>query len=119
MQNMVEIVMDDEKIVADGVYKLDSVHEIIDDLFINRKGLRKEGNFYIDDDPYDSAGVGMACIFILAEKKWFRTYVKEMRWYRDVSDISPNAKYAVEDIKTGLIDEWNNIRRKHGLPIQE
>ncbi len=117
MQNKVEIIMDDERIVADGKYSLESVHEIIDDLFINKKGLRKEGNFYIDDDPYDSAGVGMACIFILAKKKWFRDYVKEMRWYQDISAISPNANYLIEDIKAGVIDTWDEDRKKFGLPV--
>lgn len=73
MHNMVEIIMDDEKIKRDGIYDLNDVHRIIDDLFINRKGLRKDGNFYIDDNPYDSADVGMACIFILPESNGFAT----------------------------------------------
>lgn len=117
MQNKVEIIMDDERIVADGKYSLESVHEIIDDLFINKKGLRKEGNFYIDDDPYDSAGVGMACIFILAKKKWFRDYVKEMRWYQDISHYGGTARWQVEDIKAGVIDTWEEDRKKFGLPV--
>ena len=85
MQNKIKLVMDDEKIIRDGIYDLDSIHSIIDDLLIKRKGLRKDGNFYIDDNPSDSAGVGMACIFILAGKKWFRENVKELFWYRDIS----------------------------------
>lgn len=72
MQNKIKLVMDDEKILHDGIYDLNSIHLIIDDLLVNRKGLRKDGNFYIDDNPSDSAGVGMACIFTLAGKKWFR-----------------------------------------------
>lgn len=117
MRNMVEIIMDDEKIKRDGVYDLNDVHHIIDDLFINRKGLRKEGNFYIDDNPYDSAGVGMACIFILARKQWFRDNVKEMRWYRDIRHYGLDHDYHVEDIKRGLSDNWETERRKQGLPI--
>lgn len=65
---MVEIIMDDEKIKRDGIYDLNDVHRIFDDLVINRKGLRKEGNFYIDDNPYDSAGVGAACFFHFGQK---------------------------------------------------
>ena len=117
MRNMVEIIMDDEKIKRDGVYDLNDAHHIIDDLFINRKGLRKEGNFYIDDNPYDSAGVGMACIFIFARKQWFRDNVKEMRWYRDIRHYGLDRDYHIEDIKHGLIDSWETERRKQGLPI--
>lgn len=114
---MVEIIMDDEKIKRDGVYDLDDVHHIIDDLFISRKGLRKESNFYIDDNPYDSAGVGMACIFILARKQWFRDNVKEMRRYRNIRHYGLDRDYHIEDIKHGLIDSWETERRKQGLPI--
>lgn len=63
MQNKIKLVMDDEKILHDGIYDLNSIYSIIDDLLVNRKGLRKDGSFYIDDNPNDSAGVGMACIF--------------------------------------------------------
>ncbi len=63
MQNKIKLVMDDEKILHDGIYDLNSIYSIIDDLLVNRKGLRKDGSFYIDDNPSDSAGVGMACIF--------------------------------------------------------
>lgn len=117
MRNMVEIIMDDEKIKRDGIYDLNDAHRIFDDLVINRKGLRKEGNFYIDDNPYDSAGVGTACFFILARKQWFRDNVKEMRWYRDIRHYGLDHDYHVEDIKRGLSDNWETERRKQGLPI--
>lgn len=84
MQNKIKLVMDDEKILHDGIYDLNSIYSIIDDLLVNRKGLRKDGNFYIDDNPGDSAGVGMACIFILAGKKWFRENVKELFWFSGI-----------------------------------
>ena len=60
MQNKIKLVMDDEKILHDGIYDLNSIYSIIDDLLVNRKGLRKDGSFYIDDNPSDSDGVGMA-----------------------------------------------------------
>ena len=55
MQNKIKLVMDDEKILHDGIYDLNSIYSIIDDLLVNRKGLRKDGSFYIDDNPSDSA----------------------------------------------------------------
>lgn len=117
MQNKIKLVMDDEKIIRDGIYDLDSIHSIIDDLLIKRKGLRKDGNFYIDDNPSDSAGVGMACIFILAGKKWFRENVKELFWYRDISHYKLDYRYNVENAKEIVIDTWEEERKANGLSI--
>ena len=117
MQNKIKLVMDDEKIIRDGIYDLDSIHSIIDDLLIKRKGLRKDGNFYIDDNPSDSAGVGMACIFILAGKKWFRENVKELFWYRDISHYKLDHRYKVENAKETVIDTWEAERKANGLSI--
>lgn len=117
MQNKIKLVMDDEKIIRDGIYDLDSIHSIIDDLLIKRKGLRKDGNFYIDDNPSDSAGVGMACIFILAGKKWFRENVKELFWYQDISHYKLDHRYNVENAKEIVIDTWEEERKANGLSI--
>lgn len=56
MQNKIKLVMDDEKILHDGIYDLNSIYSIIDDLLVNRKGLRKDGSFYIDDSGNPSDG---------------------------------------------------------------
>lgn len=117
MQNKIKLVMDDEKIIRDGIYDLDSIHSIIDDLLVNRKGLRKDGSFYIDDNPSDSAGVGMACIFTLAGKKWFRENVKELFWYRDISHYKLDHRYKVENAKETVIDTWEAERKANGLSI--
>lgn len=118
--NKVKIIMDNEKIAKEGAYSPAAIHGCLDDLFLNRKHLRKDGDFYIDDDPYDSAGVIMPCIFILAGKQWFRDYVKEMRWYREVkAAVSEDGApvFYEEDIKKNLIDIWEEDRRKEGLPV--
>lgn len=117
MQNKIKLVMDDEKILHDGIYDLNSIYSIIDDLLVNRKGLRKDGSFYIDDNPSDSAGVGMACIFILAGKKWFRENVKELFWYRDISHYKLDHRYNVENAKEIVIDTWEEERKANGLSI--
>lgn len=117
MQNKIKLVMDDEKILHDGIYDLNSIYSIIDDLLVNRKGLRKDGSFYIDDNPSDSAGVGMACIFTLAGKKWFRENVKELFWYRDISHYKLDHRYKVENAKETVIDTWEAERKANGLSI--
>ena len=117
MQNKIKLVMDDEKILHDGIYDLNSIYSIIDDLLVNRKGLRKDGSFYIDDNPSDSDGVGMACIFTLAGKKWFRENVKELFWYRDISHYKLDHRYKVENAKETVIDTWEAERKANGLSI--
>ena len=114
MQNKIKLVMDDEKILHDGIYDLNSIYSIIDDLLVNRKGLRKDGSFYIDDNPSDSAGVGMACIFTLAGKKWFRENVKELFWYRDISHYKLDHRYKIENAKETVIDTWEDERKANG-----
>lgn len=117
MQNKIKLVMDDEKILHDGIYDLNSIYSIIDDLLVNRKGLRKDDSFYIDDNPSDSDGVGMACIFTLAGKKWFRENVKELFWYRDISHYKLDHRYKVENAKETVIDTWEAERKANGLSI--
>lgn len=118
MQNKVEVIMDADKIKADGKHSVEGIQSVVDAVFA-KLGLRKEGNFYIDDDPYDSAGAGMACIFALAEEKWFRNYVKKMYWYRDIRHKNLGEDYHIEDIKADVIDKWNENRIKYGLPIDD
>ena len=99
MQNKIKLVMDDEKILHDGIYDLNSIYSII------------------DDNPSDSDGVGMACIFTLAGKKWFRENVKELFWYRDISHYKLDHRYKVENAKETVIDTWEAERKANGLSI--
>lgn len=118
MQNKIKLVMDDEKILHDGIYDLNSIYSIIDDLLVNRKGLRKDGSFYIDDNPSDSAGVGMACIFTLAGKKWFRENVKELFWYRDISHYKLDHRYKVENAKETVFRLIGRTADGYGLELR-
>lgn len=67
-RNMVEVILDDERIKRNGIYELRRVQANVDNVFVEQAGMVKEGNFYIDDHPYDGMGVGMDCIFFLAGK---------------------------------------------------
>lgn len=56
--NKLELELDEKKVLADGEYNLDELYGYIDYIAVTEKGLRKEGNFYIEDDPVDD-GFGM------------------------------------------------------------
>lgn len=117
MKNMVEVVMDDDKILADGRYSLESIHEAIDEVFVNRHGLVKEGNFYVDEDPSDSYGAGMSCMLFLCGKPWFRDNVKVLRWHKDIHHYGQGLTYHVEDVKKDVLKDWDETCRRRGVPI--
>lgn len=80
--NKLELELDEKKVLADGEYNLDELYGYIDYIAVTEKGLRKEGNFYIEDDPVDD-GFGMiaAVELILLRNDWFRKYVKTLNCY--------------------------------------
>lgn len=85
--NKLELELDEKKVLADGEYNLDELYGYIDCIAVTEKGLRKEGNFYIEDDPVDD-GFGMiaAVELILLRNDWFRKYVKTLNCYRQYGD---------------------------------
>ena len=80
--NKLELELDEKKVLADGEYNLDELYGYIDYIAVTEKGLRKEGSFYIEDDPVDD-GFGMiaAVELILLRNDWFRKYVKTLNCY--------------------------------------
>lgn len=78
--NKLELELDEKKVLADGEYNLDELYGYIDYIAVTEKGLRKEGSFYIEDDPVDD-GFGMiaAVELILLRNDWFRKYVKTLK----------------------------------------
>lgn len=117
MKNMIEIILDDEKIRREGKYNVRKFHDAVDDVFVNQAGLVKKGNFYVEYEPKNVMGNGMGCIMFLAGKQWFRENVREMRWYRDIHHYGPGYEYHVEDVRKELLDDWEEDRRRNGLPI--
>lgn len=116
-KNMVEVVLNDEKIECEGIYNLRKVYASADNVFVEQAGMVKEGNFYIDNNPYDGMGIGMDCIFLLAGKQWFRDCVKELRWYRDIRHYGNGFEYHMEDIMEEVINDWEPWCIKEGLPV--
>lgn len=119
MKNMVEIVIDDDKIEREGVYDVQNIHDAVDDVFVRQGGLSKEGNFYVDYDPFDACGEGMACLMFLVGKDWFRHNLKECRWYRDVHHYGPGFTYHVEDVIKEILEDWDEFCIRNGVPVNQ
>ena len=124
--NKLELELDEKKVLADGEYNLNELYGYIDYIAVTEKGLRKEGNFYIEDDPVDD-GFGMiaAVELILLRNDWFRKYVKTLNCYW--WDEETNS-FDVEDGIEEAVRNWGSFhsfaphhrtaRGDHHLPQQ-
>ena len=122
-----ELEMDEKKVLADGEYNLDELYGYIDYIAVTEKGLRKEGSFYIEDDPVDD-GFGMiaAVELILLRNDWFRKYVKTLNCYW--WDEETNS-FDVEDGIEEAVRNWGSFHsgtysfptgiRKDAIPMHK
>ncbi len=105
--NKLELELDEKKVLADGEYNLDELYGYIDYIAVTEKGLRKEGNFYIEDDPVDD-GFGMiaAVELILLRNDWFRKYVKTLNcyWWNEETN-----SFDVEDGIEEAVRNWGSF----------
>ena len=94
-----ELVLDEKRIVEDGLIKLDDVNSYLTKLIVEANGLRKEGNFYIEDNPKDGLGVITHIALCLSKQNWFRNYVKVLKCYRwDASTQDFDVEDAIQDM---------------------
>lgn len=87
-----EIELDDEKIISDGIYSLESIYDGIRSIFAEEgiseikaqdKALVFASN---NNDDKEFAKFGYAETFLI-EQKWFAPYVKKMLWYDTLYDV--------------------------------
>lgn len=96
-----EIKLDDPKILADGRYQIESIYEILEQVFADC-GLRQVKNsdgtmvIYGGGDPQDYGAFG-GIITSLKEKPWFINYVMKWIWYNS-DDCDSEDDFAVEDV---------------------
>lgn len=106
-QYKIEIEMDDEKIIKEGKYVLDSIYDAI------RRWFKEEDIQEVKGDSHTLTFIGtnvgkddfgrMGLVEVsLAEAEWFKPYVKKMLWY--------NRDYG-KDYVENVIEEF----RKEGL----
>ena len=96
-----EIKMDEEKIIADQKYRVESIYQVLKSVF-SRYGLKRtekpDGtmSFVGSGNPKDYGAFG-AIITSLKEKDWFIDYVEKWIWYN--SDDGENENdFSVEDV---------------------
>lgn len=97
--NKLELELDEKKVLADGEYNLDELYGYIDYIAVTEKGLRKEGNFYIEENPEDDLGAITHIALCLSKQNWFRNYVKVLkcyRWNADTQDF--DIEDAIQDM---------------------
>jgi len=68
-------------------------------LIVETNGLRREGNFYIEENPEDGLGAITHIALCLSKQNWFRNYVKVLkcyRWNADTQDF--DIEDAIQDM---------------------
>ena len=76
--------LDEEKILRDGEYDLDSIYETIEEIATKRAKLTKVAkNHYVTEHKNGAAHLGILIYNHLARSNWFTTNVKEWTWEND------------------------------------
>ena len=96
-----EIKMDEDKILADQKYRVESIYQALEQAFARyRLGKTKESDgtlcFVGNGNPKDYGAFG--CIITsLKEKAWFMDYVTKWIWYNS-DDGETEDDFTVEDV---------------------
>lgn len=91
----VEIVLDDQKILADQIYELDDVYKCIREMF-TKKGMHdiSKGNERLifiskkgENDAFCTCGLNVNRLY---DSEWASPYLKELLWYNGNKDTVEN-----------------------------
>lgn len=94
-----ELILDEQRIIDDGLIRIDDVNNYLTKLIVETNGLRREGNFYIEENPEDGLGAITHIALCLSKQNWFRNYVKVLkcyRWNADTQDF--DIEDAIQDM---------------------
>lgn len=97
--NKLELILDEQRIIDDGLIRIDDVNNYLTKLIVETNGLRREGNFYIEENPEDGLGAITHIALCLSKQNWFRNYVKVLkcyRWNADTQDF--DIEDAIQDM---------------------
>ena len=76
--------LDEEKILRDGEYDLDSIYEVIEEIATKRAKLTKVSkNHYVTEHKNGAAHLGILVYTYLKEYDWFTVNIKEWTWLSD------------------------------------
>jgi hypothetical protein len=94
-----QIVMDDDKIVREGIYNVNKLHASIDDFMVSSLGLVKgDGGFYYGrgaSSDYSHFGIAMTT---LGKKQWFMDNVDTWLYFNNDDSTNPE-DFDIEDFK--------------------
>lgn len=82
------ITLDDDKIIREGKYDINKIHDYLDRQF-EKTGMHKDTDNWYSNGDFSSCG---SMSIILSRKEWFLDNIKEWLWM-DASDAS------VDDLK--------------------
>lgn len=105
-----EIELDDEKIIADNKYVIESIYDTIRGMFADEgiPEIKTDSHMLVfasnKDDDKEFARFGLVETTLM-DSKWFKPYVKKMIWY--------NRLYG-KDYKENIIAEDEHYRKKYG-----
>lgn len=88
-----------QRIIDDGLIRIDDVNNYLAKLIVETNGLRREGNFYIEENPEDGLGAITHIALCLSKQNWFRNYAKVLkcyRWNADTQDF--DIEDAIQDM---------------------
>jgi NADH:ubiquinone oxidoreductase subunit len=94
-----QIVMDDAKIERERKYRVEQIHQALDNYFVSKLGMKKASRGFYNGtgSGKDFSRFGLA-YSTLSEKDWFLDNVKTWLYYN--SDASYDSEdYVVEDFK--------------------
>lgn len=92
-----EIVLDREKIEAEGKYDWEAMQAILDEIFKQQELIRSGVGIYVGSGRASDFASFWSAIWALAEKEWFMNNVKKWVWYNSDDGRDEN-DFTTEDI---------------------
>lgn len=94
-----QVIMDNEKIHQEKVYKADKIQRAIDNLLLFEYGFAKsEDGFYFESGSSEDYTNFWSAILLLKDEEWFLNNIKTWLWFN--SDDSDNPEdFAIEDLR--------------------
>ena len=105
-----QVVLDREKVIREGIYDINRMQHVVDEVFVDENGLIKgDEGYYYAREPDGALERFMTATFTLSESDWLLDNVKTWIWYN--SDDYPEED-CTEDAKEFFL-RCREERRRH------
>lgn len=100
----VEIEFNEEKVLAEDIYDLDKMYEIVDNAFAKYGIIKLDKGVYRDTGSNKDFGRMWCVILAFSETDWFMDNVSKLMWYN--SNRGKNEyDFSVEDVLQGFRED--------------